>query len=137
MIKRHETDQNLIQQALASILYGRGNDQSHAVHFDSKLTRLASNALISKPTDMIDSPIYSVEGERPDVDPEFLPLIDVKEDTFTNNDATGNNRDVYNMEAILAIRHGTTEPGTLKNSTLNVQGNSSDNKSEKPQSPTS
>ena len=83
---------------------------------------------------MIDSPIYSVEGDRPDVNPEFLPLIEVKEDTFNNNDATGNNRDVFNMAQILAIKHGTTEPGTLKSSTLNAsQPNSSDIKSEKPQ----
>lgn len=134
MSKKHETDQELIQKALASILVCRGNDQSHAVHFDSKLTRLASNALISKPTDMIDSPIYSVECDRPDVNPEFLPLIEVKEDTFSNNDATGNNRDVFNMAQILAIKHGTTEPGTLKSSTLNAQQpSSSDIKSEKPQ----
>lgn len=138
MNKKQETDQKQIQEALKSILQGRGNDQSHAVQFDSKLKRLATNTLISKPTDMIDSPIYSVEGERPDVNPEFLPLIEVKEETFNSNDAPGNNRDVFNMAAILAIRHGTTEPGTLKTSTLNVQQtNSSETKSDKPQSPTS
>lgn len=135
MNKKHEIDQNLIQQALASILVCRGNDQSHAVHFDSKLTKLASNNLISKPTEMIDSPIYDVKGDRPDINPEFLPLIEVKEDTFNNSDATGNNRDVINHLTILGIKHGTTEPGTLKNSTLSIQQpSSSDIKTEKPQS---
>ncbi|OHT06284.1 hypothetical protein TRFO_25694 [Tritrichomonas foetus] len=135
MMKKHESDQNQIQQSLAQILAGRGTDQPHAVHFDSELTRLASNAIISKPTDMIDSPIYQIEGIRPDVDPEFLPLIEVTETTFANE--SQNIRDIQNMSAILAIPQGTTEPGTIKKSALYMQNSTPEKTPEKPSSPAS
>ena len=133
MIKKHENDQNMIQQSLVQILAGRGTDQPHAVHFDSELTRLVSNALISKPTNMLESPIYSIDRTKPDVDPEFLPLLDVTDETFNNE----GQRDIQSMIQILSIAQGENEPGTIKKSTSTNQNSSYEKTPEKPLSPSS
>lgn len=120
-MKRHDDDQNQIQQALAIMLSGRNDEKEQPIHFDSTLTKLQSTDLMSKPTKMIESTIYSVEGDKPTIDPEFPPMIEVNEDTFIGDETSSSHRDILNMETILTIRHGTTETGQPKSSHLYQQ----------------
>ncbi|KAH0792567.1 transcription initiation factor TFIID subunit 8-like [Histomonas meleagridis] len=134
IIKRREIDQASLQVALAQILSGKGTDSQTSVNFDCELTKLTSTELVTKPTELLESSLYTLEGERPHVDPEFLPIKN-----FKDSDIIGGNRDTPNMLSILAIGQGTSEPGTMKDSKyvsstanvseqkLNMKSNSQEN----------
>jgi hypothetical protein len=118
LVRRREQDQNRIKRALGEISAGKGPDAPHAVRFDCELTKLIANDMFSKPTPLIESPIYQLEGMRGSEDPEFLPLIEITEQMAPGEQG----RDTGFMLSILSIRQGQTEPGTLKNATYNSQG---------------
>jgi histone H3/H4 len=117
MIRRREADQNRIKRALAEISAGRGAEAPHAVKFDCELAQLIATDMLAKPTPLLESPIYQLEGVRGSEDPEFLPLTEVTDAMIAGESS----RDAGFMLSILSIQQGQTEPGTLKNATYNSQ----------------
>jgi hypothetical protein len=118
LVKRRENDQSQIKRALSDLSAGKGVETGHTVVFDSELARLIANDMFSRPTPLLESPIYQLEGVRGSQDPEFLPLTEVT-DAMVAGEPT---RDTPFMLSILSIRQGQTEPGTLKNATYSSQG---------------
>jgi histone H3/H4 len=134
LLRKRESDQERIKKALTTILAGHGPETQHAVRFDCELANLIANDLISMPTDLLESPVYQLEGVRGRVDPEFLPLTEV------NDEICGEGgRDFGGMLSILSIKQGSSEPGTLKNASYNPTGSimGSDKSMERASSPNS
>jgi hypothetical protein len=133
IVKKREADQNRTKQALQLILPGRGADAPQSGQFACELTQLPQSEWLSMPTPLLDSPAYQVEGARTRHDPEFPPLIEMTE-AMVASDAT---RDIPALLAILSIKQGTSEPGTLKNATYNPTGTSAPPEKERVSSPPS
>jgi hypothetical protein len=133
LVKKREADQALIKKALSQISAGRAADAPHAVDFECELTRMAGGEMISKPTALLESPTYALDGVRGREDPEFLPLSDLGEATLVGEPT----RDQAFLLQILSIRQGTTEPGTLKHATYNPGGAGGTPDKDRAQSPQS
>lgn len=108
--KRRDADQSALQVALQRILAERGEDGEGEMVLNCELTHLASAELISKPTELLQAPLYSLAGERPAEDPEFLPIRDLTDADIIG----GSNRDTSSMLSILGIVQGLHEPGAPK-----------------------
>jgi hypothetical protein len=96
---------------------------------------MSGGEMISKPTALLESPTYQLDGARGREDPEFLPLRDLSEATLVGEPT----RDQAFLLQILSIRQGTTEPGTLKHATYNPAGaaGTADKDKDRTQSPQS
>lgn len=129
---KRETDMRQMKGALKHIL-PRNTDQPHETNLNSELATLEGSHLISVPTNLLEAPGYMLTGVRCPDDPEFLPMIPVTDELGGET----SNRDSGMMRTILSIRHGTAEPGGLKNATYTGSSVNIDREQERPDSPPS
>ncbi|EAY07031.1 hypothetical protein TVAG_311560 [Trichomonas vaginalis G3] len=83
---RRSRDQNNLQKEIEEMGKSQDNKSQQSVEFDSQLTQLLSNEMVRRPTALLESPIYALDGIRSEVNPEFLPLEFVKLDNNRTRD---------------------------------------------------
>lgn len=118
-VRKRETDQQQIKTALHQLLAGGTSDQPQELNLDGQLVSLEGQYLISAPTDLLEAPTYSLDGDRTRVDPEFLPMIPVTDELAGEPVPS---RPAVEMLMILSIKQGTDKLGTQKQATYNMGG---------------
>lgn len=102
--KHRANDQNALQKEIEEMSKSQDNKSQQVVQFDSELTKLLSREMVRRPTALLESPIYELTGIRPEIDPEFLPVENVKLDSSKGRDENASLR-------ILNIHHKNNFPG--------------------------
>ena len=100
-------DQKKLQEQIDAISQNSDTKMQQSIKFESSLTKFVSNELVRKPTDLLESPIYILNGERRNIDPENLPREDIVESDLPSDLA----KDLKAQIRILNIVHGKTDPG--------------------------
>lgn len=105
--KQRSDDQKQLQEAINRISSNRDSDGAHTPIMKPSLVSLMSNDLATRPTPLLESPAYVMDGIRPTYDPENLPLLNI-----TEGDVEGDlNREQRNNIRILQVVHGETSLG--------------------------
>ena len=100
-------DQKKLQEQIDAISQNSDTKMQQTIKFESTLTKYVSNELVRKPTELLESPVYILNGERKNIDPENLPREDITENDLPHDLS----KDLKAQLKILNTVHSATEPG--------------------------
>lgn len=118
---KRSDDQNKLKKEIDALSSSSSDaKRQQVIEFDSALTKLLSDELVMKPTDLLESPAYVLDGERPNIDPENLPMTKIEVQSLPASEQS--NKDNTGYIAILNIKHDAEKLGKVNqnNATAHV-----------------